>query len=117
MSLRKSTLLLFAALGNAWYSDLYTTPPTYPSPNTTGIGWEDAFAKAKSLVSQLTLEEKVSLVTGTIGPCVGNIPAIPRVGFGGLCMQDGPLSIRQADYASVFPGKCTLRVQKSLQNT
>jgi beta-glucosidase len=29
--------------------------------------------------------------------------AIPRLGFPGLCLQDGPLAIRVADYASVFP--------------
>lgn len=33
----------------------------------------------------------------------GNIAPIPRVGFPGLCLQDGPLSIRQSTYASVFP--------------
>lgn len=42
------------------------------------------------------------MVTGQPGPCVGNIVAIPRLGFQGLCLQDGPLSIRVADYASVF---------------
>ena len=43
------------------------------------------------------------MMTGTPGPCVGNIVAIPRLGFNGLCLQDGPLAIRVADYASVFP--------------
>lgn len=43
------------------------------------------------------------MVTGTPGPCVGNIVAIPRLGFPGLCLQDGPLAIRVVDYASVFP--------------
>lgn len=43
------------------------------------------------------------MVTGTPGPCVGNIAAIPRLGFSGLCLQDGPLAIRTVDYASVFP--------------
>jgi beta-glucosidase len=33
---------------------------------------------------------------------VGNIVPIPRIGFNGLCLQDGPLAIRVADYASVF---------------
>jgi beta-glucosidase len=42
------------------------------------------------------------MVTGQAGPCVGNIVAIPRLGFNGLCLQDGPLAIRVADYASVF---------------
>ncbi|TVY54109.1 putative beta-glucosidase G [Lachnellula cervina] len=78
-------------------------PPVYPSPNTTGIGWGDALIKAQSFVSNLTLEEKSNMVTGYPGPCVGNIVAIPRLGFPGLCLQDGPLAIRQVDYASVFP--------------
>ncbi|OCL12415.1 glycoside hydrolase family 3 protein [Glonium stellatum] len=43
------------------------------------------------------------MVTGTTGPCAGNIPPISRLGFNGLCLQDGPLAIRQAVYASVFP--------------
>lgn len=42
------------------------------------------------------------MVTGQAGPCVGNIVAIPRLGFSGLCLHDGPLAIRVADYASVF---------------
>jgi beta-glucosidase len=43
------------------------------------------------------------MVTGTPGPCIGNIVAIPRLGFSGLCLQDGPLAIRIVDYASTFP--------------
>ncbi|TDZ37458.1 putative beta-glucosidase G [Colletotrichum spinosum] len=75
----------------------------YPSPNITANGgWEEAVEKAKAFVAQLTLEEKADMVTGQPGPCVGNIVAIPRLGFQGLCLQDGPLSIRVADYASVF---------------
>ncbi|KAF2475113.1 uncharacterized protein BDR25DRAFT_381899 [Lindgomyces ingoldianus] len=42
-------------------------------------------------------------LTGTPGPCVGNIAPITRLNFSGLCLQDGPLGIRQAIYASVFP--------------
>jgi len=42
------------------------------------------------------------MVTGQAGPCVGNIVAVPRLNFSGLCLQDGPLAIRVADYASVF---------------
>ncbi|KAK7544479.1 avenacinase [Phyllosticta citribraziliensis] len=88
----------------AWDPSLYTTSPAVlPSPNTTGIGWEDAFAKAQDFLAELTLEEKTTLITGTNGPCPGNIIGIERLGFKGLCLQDGPLSIRQATYASVFP--------------
>ncbi|KAK5295598.1 hypothetical protein LTR99_009187 [Exophiala xenobiotica] len=87
--------------------DYSTSPPVYPSPPTQGTGWEAAFAQAEAFVSNLTLEEKAQLVTGTSGPCVGNIGAIPRLGFDGLCLQDGPLAIRQATYASVFPAGLT----------
>ena len=66
-------------------------------------GWEDALARAREFVAQLTSDEKANMVTGRPGPCVGNILAIPRLGFGGLCLHDGPLAIRVADYASVFP--------------
>ncbi|KAK7415694.1 hypothetical protein QQX98_005729 [Neonectria punicea] len=78
------------------------SPAVLPSPNATGTNWETAFEKAKQFVALLTLSEKADMVTGTPGPCVGNIVPIPRLGFGGLCLQDGPLSIRVADYASVF---------------
>lgn len=47
------------------------------------------------------------MVTGQPGPCVGNILPIPRLGFAGLCLQDGPLAIRAVDYASTFPAGVT----------
>ncbi|EKG22356.1 Glycoside hydrolase family 3 [Macrophomina phaseolina MS6] len=109
-----AALLLGAVAGaeaaQDWDHSLYTTsPPVYPSPNMTGVdsaslsGWAGALEKAEALLSNLTLEEKVLMLTGAAGPCVGNIAPIPRVGFKGLCLQDGPLGIRQADYASAFP--------------
>ncbi|PNS19553.1 Beta-glucosidase 1 [Sphaceloma murrayae] len=73
-----------------------------------GQGWEAAFAQADSFVSNLTLEEKAYVVTGVLGPCTGTIKTIPRLGFDGLCLQDGPLAIRQADFASVFPAGLTV---------
>jgi beta-glucosidase len=87
--------------------DYSTSPPIYPSPPMTGAGWEAAFAQADAFVSNLTLEEKAQLVTGTSGPCVGNIGGVSRIGFEGLCLQDGPLAIREATYASVFPAGLT----------
>ncbi|KAI9738727.1 MAG: hypothetical protein M1834_008232 [Cirrosporium novae-zelandiae] len=84
--------------------DEWTTIPTYPSPETEGLGgWETALVQAKNFTSELTLQEKIFMVTGVDGPCAGNIPPIWRLGFSGLCLQDGPLAIRQADYASAFP--------------
>lgn len=85
----------------------HTNPPPPPA-NATGLKWASAFERASAFVSQLTLEEKATLVTGAPGPCVGNIGSIPRLGFSGLCLQDGPLAIREADYASVFPAGLTV---------
>ncbi|KAI1343480.1 beta-glucosidase-related glycosidase [Xylariaceae sp. FL0016] len=85
------------------------SPAVLPSPNMTGAGgWEDALTKARAFVAELTLDEKADMVTGTPGPCVGNIVAIPRLGFNGLCLQDGPLAIRVADYTSVFEAGVTV---------
>lgn len=93
-----------SAAGPTWdQSEFDSSPPVYPSPNATGQGWTAAFQQASNFVSQLTLEEKAQLVTGAPGPCVGNIGPIYRLGFNGLCLQDGPLAIREATYASVFP--------------
>lgn len=32
-----------------------------------------------------------------------NTGTIPRLGFAGLCLEDSPLGVRFADYASAFP--------------
>jgi hypothetical protein len=57
----------------------------------TGTGsWAAAYAKAKNFVAQLTPEEKVNLTAGTDANngCSGNIAAIPRLHFPGLCVSD-----------------------------
>ncbi|SPO03723.1 related to beta-glucosidase [Cephalotrichum gorgonifer] len=83
------------------------SPPYYPSPwmDPEAEGWQEAYAQAKAFVSDLTLLEKVNLTTGTgwmADLCVGNVGSIPRVGWRGLCLQDGPQGIRFADYVSYF---------------
>lgn len=88
--------------------DVAFSPPFYPSPwmDPDADGWADAYVKAKDFVSQMTLLEKVNLTTG-VGwegeKCVGNVGAIPRLGLQSLCMQDSPMGVRFADYASAFP--------------
>ncbi|KAI1410099.1 glycoside hydrolase family 3 protein [Hypoxylon sp. FL1857] len=87
--------------------DLAHSEPHYPSPWMSGAtqGWEEAYAKARDFVSQLTLAEKINLTTGVGwegGPCVGNTGSVPRLGFRSLCTQDSPLGIRFADYVSAF---------------
>lgn len=57
-------------------------------------------------MSQLTLEEKVNLTTGTgweLDHCVGQTGSIPRFGFRALCLQDSPLGVRDTDFNSAFP--------------
>ncbi|KAJ5697522.1 hypothetical protein N7488_011206 [Penicillium malachiteum] len=84
-----------------------TSPPWYPSPWAEGLGdWEMAYAKARSIVSQMTLLEKVNLTTGVgweLERCVGQNGAIPRLGIPSMCMQDSPVGVRDTDYNSVFP--------------
>ncbi|KAF4210948.1 hypothetical protein CNMCM5878_003397 [Aspergillus fumigatiaffinis] len=70
--------------------------------------WDAALAKANNLIAQMDLTEKASIVTGTAnGSCIGNIAPIERVGFGGLCLSDGPQGLHLADLASVFPSGLT----------
>ena len=71
-------------------------------------GWKYGLEKARAFVAELTLQEKADMVTGQPGPCVGNIYPIPRLNFGGLCLQDGPASLRTADLVSAFPGGVTI---------
>jgi beta-glucosidase len=108
VSLIVGAILTQTALA-AWDGSLYTSSPAvYPSPNTTGLGdWQIALEKARAIVANLTVTEKTYLVTGTEGPCTGNIPGIPGSGFNGLCLQNGPLGDLSAGHASVFPAGLT----------
>ncbi|OIW26750.1 glycoside hydrolase family 3 protein [Coniochaeta ligniaria NRRL 30616] len=80
----------------------------FPSPWGSGgpDGWDEAYEKAREFVSGLTLVEKVNLTTGTgweSDVCVGMTGSIPRLGFRGLCTQDGPLGVRYTEGNSAFP--------------
>ncbi|KAG1318413.1 hypothetical protein G6F62_012371 [Rhizopus arrhizus] len=65
--------------------------------NVKLLSWDDAYAKAKVLVDQMSLEQKVNITTGVgwqNGPCLGNTYAIKNPDFPSLCLQDAPLGIR-----------------------
>ncbi|KAK4150111.1 beta-glucosidase [Chaetomidium leptoderma] len=100
LSLLSLLLLLLTAAGNA-----ADTPfPGFPSPWTTVANisdpaWTAAYAKAVEFVSGLTLTEKVNLTTGTgweADRCIGNTGGLPRLGFRGFCLMDGPLGVRNS---------------------
>lgn len=71
--------------------------------------WDDAVQLAQGLISQLTLGEKVMMITGngSAGYCIGNIAPVPRLNFTGICMLDGPNAVNRADLVSVFPSGIT----------
>lgn len=68
--------------------------------------WQEAYDKARAIVEQLTVTEKVNLTTGTgwgSGPCVGNTGSVPRLGIPSFCLQDGPMGVRFTDFITAFP--------------
>lgn len=82
-----------------------------PSTSTTHaqtLDWSTAYAKANASLAQLTLQNKIDVVTGVgweNGPCVGNTAAIPAIGYPELCLQDSPLGIRYGNSVTAFtPG-------------
>ncbi|UTT87911.1 hypothetical protein NDA17_002583 [Ustilago hordei] len=73
-------------------------------PVTGNGGWEWAVEKARSVVGQLTLDEKVNLTAGIVGGrCEGTLGRVDRFGIPELCFQDGPAGFRASDFVTVFP--------------
>ncbi|KAB8216275.1 glycosyl hydrolase family 3 N terminal domain-containing protein [Aspergillus novoparasiticus] len=112
VQLKSSLLLLYVAIARSAliWDDTYFyghSPPVYPTPNMSGTGsWGHALSKAQHLVSQMSLEEKVSLTGGSKDSrngCGGNIPAIDRLGFPGMCLQDGPNGIKGVELVNGYP--------------
>jgi beta-glucosidase len=61
-------------------------------------------------VSKLTNDEKLQMIKGlsTAGGCIGNIAGIPRLGFPGICLLDGPTVVGRNELVSVFPAGVTV---------
>ncbi|KAI0175281.1 beta-glucosidase [Pestalotiopsis sp. NC0098] len=79
-----------------------------PDSTVAARSWDEASQLASAFSAELTLREKAYTATGWIaGPCDGNILAIPRLNFTGLCLHDGPAGIRVADLATLFPASIT----------
>ncbi|OAA59990.1 Glycoside hydrolase, family 3 [Cordyceps fumosorosea ARSEF 2679] len=103
-------LLRPAVAGQVYFradGDAYShSPEVLPSPQITGQNeWADAFAKAKVMVDQMTLEEKKVSLTGGVdlkSGCSGTIPGIPRLNFPGMCLNDAGNGVRATDNVSGF---------------
>ncbi|KAI8341949.1 glycoside hydrolase superfamily [Chlamydoabsidia padenii] len=62
----------------------------------SSLTWDQAYEKANELVKQMSLEQKVGIMTGNGalgGPCAGNTAKVDGL-FPSLCMQDGPMGVR-----------------------
>ncbi|KAH7110992.1 glycosyl hydrolase family 3 N terminal domain-containing protein [Dactylonectria estremocensis] len=93
-----------AELERFWSYD--RSPPVYPSPRATGTGdWHEAFEQARSLVSQMTLEEQANLTTGYEGlnGCGGNGGSVPRLNIPGLCYVDASAGVRAQEGVNSYP--------------
>lgn len=113
LSLAIGTLSAFAAAQSdpvIIRSDTYfygDSPPVYPAPIASGSGdWAAAYTQARAFVSQLTTLEKQNLTFGyvsTTNGCSGNIQAVPRLGFPGLCLNDAGNGVRGTDFVNGYP--------------
>ncbi|KAJ7681636.1 glycoside hydrolase superfamily [Mycena rosella] len=87
--------------------------PAYPNvlrdtsaAEFTPLSWNQAYALANATVAQLTLDEKIGLVTGVgqfTSRCVGNVSPVARLGIPGLCLNDGPAGVRPTKGVTGFP--------------
>lgn len=63
------------------------------------------------MVSEMLMEEKIAVVSGqtniTTG-CAGIIPGVPRVGFPGICVNDGPNGLHGVDAVSAYASGITV---------
>ncbi|KAH8887422.1 glycoside hydrolase family 3 protein [Thozetella sp. PMI_491] len=91
----------------------YVAAPYYPSPKGGWVAdWSSSYAKAKTLVEQMTLAEKTNITGGSgiymdTRSCVGNTGSALRLGFPQLCLQDSALGVASTDFATAFPAGIT----------
>lgn len=84
--------------------------PPIAQGNGTG-DWAEAYQFATSLVAQMTNEEKQNVTfggSGTTNGCAGFSPGVIRLGYGGLCFDDGPSGIRATDMVNGYPSGITV---------
>ncbi|KAI5369394.1 putative glycoside hydrolase, family 3, glycoside hydrolase family 3 domain, immunoglobulin [Septoria linicola] len=73
------------------------SPAVYPSPEGQGDGnWTEAYDKARTLVAKMTDAEKNNITTpaSDLRGCTGFTGSVERLGFPGICLNDGPSGFR-----------------------
>lgn len=71
--------------------------------------WSEAESEAKRLISNMTLEEKVSMTTGIAQKyCTGMNGGVPRLGIPSFCLSDGPTGVAGTYQISQFSSEITL---------
>ncbi|KAJ1710850.1 hypothetical protein AFGD_012614 [Aspergillus flavus] len=112
--MRGSYLPLLAAIGSSGQTYAALAPAATslsyvisPPVADGGKAWRDAYAQAAELVAEMTLEEKVSVVTGQTGPCAGNSGNGTRLGIPRMCFEDGPAGVRPSLGNTQFPSGVT----------
>lgn len=55
----------------------------------TPVPWNVAQDRAAKLVEKMTLEEKLNVTSGRLGPCQANSGSVPRLGIPSFCYNDG----------------------------
>ena len=78
----------------------------------TGYPWldssKDPSERAKELVKEMTLDEKISMVHGEPTKYTGRTPAIDRLKIPAIEMQDGPNGVARMNDTTGWPGAQTL---------
>lgn len=81
--------------------------PYYPSPVGNGThAWAAAYGKARSLLHQMTNQEKNNITYGFTAvntSCGGTSGSVPRIGFPGFCLQDAENGVRGTDMVNGYP--------------
>jgi beta-glucosidase len=81
--------------------------PYYPSPVGNGTqAWAAAYGKARSLLHQMTNQEKNNITYGFTAvntSCGGTSGSAPRIGYAGLCLQDAENGVRGTDMVNGYP--------------
>ncbi|KAF7425938.1 hypothetical protein PC9H_008300 [Pleurotus ostreatus] len=68
--------------------------------------WDESYALANAKIAQMTVDEKVGILTG-VGQfnsrCVGDTHPVDRLGIPSICFQDGPAGLRLVKGVTGFP--------------